>query len=85
MLAVYYQFVLDVRYHGADIFVGAPVDGSRAPVAILTEPAASALSEVQAALRERGYGRRRRARRGCAPSSSTRATSPAAVATWAAR
>ena len=48
--------VLDVRYHGADNFVGAPVDGYEAPTAILTEPAAVALRRVQAALRARGYG-----------------------------
>ena len=48
--------VLDVRYHGASNFVGAPVDGYEAPVAILTQPAAAALREVQAALRARGFG-----------------------------
>ena len=48
--------VLDVRYFGADNFVGAPVDGYEAPVAILSRPAATALRRVQAALRERGFG-----------------------------
>ena len=48
--------VLDVRYYGAANFAGAPVDGYEAPVAILTEPAAAALREVQALLRERGFG-----------------------------
>ena len=48
--------VLDVRYHGADNFVGAPVDGYEAPAAILSEPAADALRRVQAALRARGFG-----------------------------
>ena len=48
--------VLDVRYHGADNFVGAPVDGYEAPAAIMTEPAADALRRVQAALRARGFG-----------------------------
>lgn len=48
--------VLDVRYHGADNFVGGPVDGYEAPAAYLTRPAADALREVQARLRPRGLG-----------------------------
>ncbi len=48
--------VLDVRYHGADNFVGAPVDGYEAPAAILTRPAADALRQVQERLRARGFG-----------------------------
>ena len=47
--------VLDVRYYGADNFVGAPVDGYEAPAAILTQPAAGALRQVQASLRARGF------------------------------
>ena len=50
------DIVLDVRYHGSDNFVGAPVDGYEAPEAILTRPAADALRRVQAALRARGFG-----------------------------
>ena len=48
--------VLDVRYHGADNFVGAAVDGYEAPAAILTREAADALRRVQASLRARGFG-----------------------------
>ena len=48
--------VLDVRYYGADNFVGAPVDGYEAPAAILTQAAAEALRPVQAQLRARGLG-----------------------------
>ncbi len=48
--------VLDVRYFGADNFVGAPVEGYEAPQAILSRPAATALRRVQASLRERGFG-----------------------------
>ena len=47
--------MLDARYYGADNFVGAPVDGYEAPAAILTQPAAAALRQVQAALRARGF------------------------------
>ena len=48
--------VVDARYHGAENFVGAPVDGYEAPVAILTQAAADALRQVQATLRARGFG-----------------------------
>ena len=47
--------VLDVRYSGAENFVGAPVDGYEAPAALLTQPAADALRQVQASLRARGF------------------------------
>ena len=47
---------LDVRYYGAENFVGGPVDGYEAPAAILTRPAADALRQVQASLRARGFG-----------------------------
>ena len=48
--------VLDVRYHGVNNFVGAPVDGYDAPTAILSQLAAAALRRVQASLRPRGFG-----------------------------
>ena len=48
--------VVEVRYYGAANFVGAPVDGYEAPVAILTQAAADALRQVQATLRGRGFG-----------------------------
>lgn len=48
--------MLDIRYYRADNFVGAQVEGYEAPVAILSKPAATALREVQEALRGRGFG-----------------------------
>ena len=48
--------VLDVRYHGVNNFVGAPVDGYEAPAAILSQPAAAALRQVQTSLRPREFG-----------------------------
>ena len=48
--------VEDMRYHTAENFVGAPVDGYEAPVCWLTEPAAKALSEVQAQINDFGLG-----------------------------
>ena len=48
--------VLDVRYYGTDNFVGAPVDGYEAPTAILTQPAADALRQVQESLQAQGFG-----------------------------
>ena len=48
--------VLDIRYYGADNFVGAPVDGYEAPAAILTRPTATALQQVQAWVHGRGFG-----------------------------
>ncbi len=38
---------LDIRYHGAHNFVGAPVDGYRDPVCLLTREAAASLKRVQ--------------------------------------
>ena len=46
--------VIDVRYSGNDNFVGAPVNGYEA-AAILTQPAADALRQVQASLRARAF------------------------------
>ncbi|RIJ14741.1 M15 family metallopeptidase [Henriciella mobilis] len=46
----------DVRYHTADNFVGAPIDGYEAPVCLLTREAADALGEVQAELAGFGLG-----------------------------
>ena len=48
--------VLDVRYHGVNNFVGAPVDGYDAPTAILSQPATTALRRVQTSLRACGFG-----------------------------
>lgn len=48
----------EIRYAGADNFVGAPVDGYEAPVCLLTEAAARALAGAQARLEERGLGLR---------------------------
>ncbi|OYZ99213.1 MAG: peptidase M15 [Rhizobiales bacterium 17-65-6] len=38
----------DIRYFGADNFVGAPIDGYEAPICYLTRPAAQALAQVAA-------------------------------------
>lgn len=48
--------VTDVRYYSDDNFVGTRVDGYERPVILLSRPAADALAEVQADLRERGLG-----------------------------
>jgi D-alanyl-D-alanine dipeptidase len=48
--------VYDIRYHGTDNFLGQPVDGYLEPVAILTEEALDALSEVAGELAGQGYG-----------------------------
>ncbi|MDR1966613.1 MAG: L,D-transpeptidase family protein [Synergistaceae bacterium] len=47
---------IDMRYFGADNFVGAPIDSYRAPAAILTVEAAAALKRASECLRARGYG-----------------------------
>jgi zinc D-Ala-D-Ala dipeptidase len=44
--------ILDIRYQGPHNFVGAPVDGYRAPKCLLTREAAEALAKVQTELRE---------------------------------
>ena len=46
----------DIRYYTHDNFVGAPVDGYLAPVAILTNEALEALKAAADELREEGYG-----------------------------
>jgi D-alanyl-D-alanine dipeptidase len=46
----------DLRYAGADNFVGGPIDGYERPLCLLTEPAARALAAVQRDLRGRGVG-----------------------------
>lgn len=46
----------DIRYYTHDNFVGAPVDGYLAPVAILTNEALEAFQNVANDLREQGYG-----------------------------
>ena len=46
----------DMRYHTADNFVGAPVDGYEAPICLLTVEAADALAGVQAKLAGFGLG-----------------------------
>ena len=47
--------VLDIRYYGANNFVGAKVEGYNAPVGIVSEAAARALQKVSADVRTRGY------------------------------
>lgn len=48
--------VLDIRYHRADNFTGAPIAGYGAPKAWLLEAPAQALKRVQASLRKQGLG-----------------------------
>lgn len=48
--------LVDIRYAGADNFVGAPIDGYEAARCLLAEPAAQALVAVQADLRAVGMG-----------------------------
>lgn len=47
--------VLDIRYAGADNFLGRPADGYRGASGILTRPAAQALLRAQEELSEQGY------------------------------
>ena len=47
--------ILEIRYYSTYNFVGARVDDYLVPVAILSEPAAEALKQVNADLRARGY------------------------------
>lgn len=47
---------LDVRYHSADNFVGARIDGYNRPVILIGRPAAIALRGVHESLEERGFG-----------------------------
>ena len=46
----------DIRYAGADNFVGGPVDGYEAGRCLLARPAAEALVGVQESLRPQGFG-----------------------------
>jgi len=48
--------VVDMRYFGADNFVGRRIDGYEAPRCLLARPAAAALSAVQKDLTRRGLG-----------------------------
>jgi zinc D-Ala-D-Ala dipeptidase len=48
--------VVDMRYFGADNFVGKRIDGYEAPHCLLTRPAAAALASVQRDLAQRGLG-----------------------------
>jgi len=48
--------VVDLRYAGADNFVGERIDGYEAPRCLLTEPAAHALAGVQTDLATEGLG-----------------------------
>jgi D-alanyl-D-alanine dipeptidase len=48
--------VVDMRYFGADNFVGARIDGYEEPRCLLTRPAAAALSAAQRDLARRGLG-----------------------------
>ncbi|MDR3281342.1 MAG: L,D-transpeptidase family protein [Synergistaceae bacterium] len=47
--------VLDIRYAGENNFVGEPIDGYRAPVAILSLEAALSLRNAADSLRRQGY------------------------------
>lgn len=47
---------VELRYAGADNFVGRPVDGYRQPRVVLTRPAAQALARAQEALAPFGLG-----------------------------
>jgi len=48
--------VIDMRYFGADNFVGRRIDGYEAPRCLLTRPAAAALAAVRRDLAQRGLG-----------------------------
>ena len=50
------DIVIELRYATGDNFVGQPIDGYRHQHAILSEPAAAALAEAQAALQPFGFG-----------------------------
>ena len=50
------DIVVELKYATGDNFVGQPIDGYRHGHAILSEPAAAALAEVQDALRPVGLG-----------------------------
>ena len=46
---------LDIRYYGTNNFIGTPIDGYEAPVAILSKPAALALKKANEAFTVQGY------------------------------
>lgn len=46
---------LDIRYYSSNNFVGAPIEGYEAPVAILSKPAALALKKASDTCMARGY------------------------------
>jgi D-alanyl-D-alanine dipeptidase len=48
--------VVEMRYHGADNFVGRPIDGYERSLCLLTREAAAALAAVQADLAPQGLG-----------------------------
>lgn len=50
------SIVYDIRYYGADNFVGKPIDGYHAPKAYLTDEALEALVKVQSELEKEGLG-----------------------------
>lgn len=52
------DIVQDIRYEGANNFIGRPIPGYNAPKCLLTRPAAEALATVQARLKPLGYGLR---------------------------
>lgn len=47
---------VELRYHGSENFVGAPIDGYEKPRCLMTRPAAQALAKVQAELKAFGLG-----------------------------
>jgi D-alanyl-D-alanine dipeptidase len=47
---------VDIRYHTADNFTGAPIPGYGVPAAWLRQPPAEALARVQASLHKQGLG-----------------------------
>lgn len=47
--------ILDIRYAGMNNFVGTPIDGYDAPLALLTRPAAQSLADAAGHFRSKGY------------------------------
>lgn len=47
--------IFEIRYQGADNFIGRRITGYERPVAILSKPAAQALAKVADELRQQGY------------------------------
>jgi D-alanyl-D-alanine dipeptidase len=54
--AVVDELIVDMRYFGADNFVGERIDGYERPRCLLSEPAANALAAVERDLSARGLG-----------------------------